>query len=326
MIMNMKKSIKTAIVIPCLNEAEGLNKTIKSLTDIITSLRQENEISENSFIYLIDDGSVDETWQVIENARSIHGETIKGIKLTRNFGNQNAILAGIRGANAYDVDCIITIDADLQQDETKIREFIQEYKNGADIVFGIRNDRKTDNFFKKTSAAMFYKFMEQMGVNLVPDHSEYRLMGRRSLEIFNQYQEKNIFIRGIFSNMGLKAAYVPFDVKKREYGKSKFNFFALMRLASWGITSFSVRPLRLIFYIGLIIATISFILGVICLWNIYVPSLQMLNHFNIELYEVFETFASGVQILSIGVIGEYIGQILQEIKARPNYIIDKKLD
>lgn len=323
--MDSTKTIKLAIVIPCYNEADGLTKSIKSISDIIFSLRDEKLLSENSFIYLVDDGSVDSTWQVIEKARSLYGEIIKGIKLTRNFGNQNAILAGIRGAKAFDVDAIITIDADLQQDETKIKEFVQKYQAGADIVFGVRNDRKTDNFFKKTSAAMFYKFMKQMGVNLVPNHSEYRLMGRRALDVFSLYNEKNIFIRGIFANMGLNADYVPFDVKKREFGRSKFNFIALLRLASWGITSFSVRPLRLIFYTGFI-AAISFLLGVVCLWNLYFPQYQLLNHFNIELYEVFETFASGIEILGIGIIGEYIGQILQEIKARPNYIIDKKID
>lgn len=324
--MDRKETNKLAIVVPCFNESEGLSHTIDRLTNLLTAMKEENLVTADSFLYFVDDGSQDSTWQAIEDAHSAAPENIKALKLTRNFGNQSAILAGIRGAKNFDVDCIVTIDADLQQDEAKIRDFLIEYKNGADIVFGIRNDRKTDNFFKKSTAGMFYKFMEQMGVNLVPDHSEYRLMGRRSLAIFDQYREKNIFIRGIFSNMGLKAAYVPFDVKKRVHGKSKFNFISLLRLASWGITSFSVRPLRLIFYMGLIIAFISFILGLVCLWNLYMPQYRLLDAFTIELYEVFETFASGLQILAIGIIGEYVGQILQEVKARPNYLIDKKID
>lgn len=317
---------KLAIVIPCFNEAEGLSHTVTKLINLLNSLKEENLVTQNSFLYFVDDGSEDNTWQIIEDSHKAYDGSVKGLRLTRNFGNQNAILAGIRGAKNLDVDCIVTIDADLQQDETRIKDFILKYNEGADIVFGIRNDRKTDKFFKKTTASMFYKFMQHMGVNLVPDHSEYRLMGRRSLEIFDQYHEHNVFIRGIFANMGLKAAYVPFDVKKREYGKSKFNFISLLRLASWGITSFSVRPLRLIFYVGLTIAFLSFILGLVCLWNIYMPQYHLLDDFTIELYEVFETFASGIQILAIGIIGEYVGQILQEVKGRPNYLIDKKID
>lgn len=325
--MDRTDDIKLAVVVPCLNEEEGLNFTINRLKEILDQLIEDKTITNDSLIYLVDDGSTDKTWQVIASAHQADPERVKGLKLTSNFGNQNAILAGLRNVRIYEPECVITIDADLQQDETRIKDFIEEYKKGADVVFGIRNDRKTDNFFKKTSAKMFYKFMEQMGVYLIPNHSEYRLMGSHALKMFYMYNEKNIFIRGIFANMGLKSAEVRFDVKERKYGKSKFNFYSLMRLASWGITSFSVRPLRLIFYIGLIIAFISFLLGMVCIWNLYVPpEYEILDNFKIELFEVYETFASGLQILAIGVIGEYVGQILQEIKGRPNYLIDEKLD
>ncbi len=321
-----RSDIKLAIVLPCYNESEALNNSLKKLIAVLRLLIDESLVSQQSILYLVDDGSVDSTWNIIESANKEYDGQVKGLKLTRNFGNQNAILAGIRESQKLGVNCIVTIDADLQQDETKIKDFILKYKDGYDIVFGVRNDRKTDNFFKKTTSLMFYKFMEQMGVNLVPNHSEYRLMGKRALETLALYHEKNIFIRGIFSNMGLKSAEVNFDVKKREYGKSKFNFISLLRLASWGITSFSVRPLRLIFYMGLIIAFVSFLLGLVCLWNLYMPQYRLLDNFTIELYEVFETFASGLEILAIGIIGEYIAQILQEIKSRPNYLIDKKID
>lgn len=260
-----RSDIKLAIVVPCYNESEGLNDSLAKLIVVLRSLIDESLVSQQSILYLVDDGSVDSTWDIIESANKEYCGQVKGLKLTRNFGNQNAILAGIRESQKLGVNCIVTIDADLQQDETKIKDFILKYKDGYDIVFGVRNDRKTDNFFKKTTSSMFYKFMEQMGVYLVPNHSEYRLMGKRALETFDLYHEKNIFIRGIFSNIGLKSAEVNFDVKKREYGKSKFNFISLLRLASWGITSFSVRPLRLIFYMGLIIAFVSFCSG----WFVY---------------------------------------------------------
>ncbi len=318
-----RNNLKLSIVIPCFNEEEGLYVSIRRLVEVLDSLSEESLISEESFLYLVDDGSSDATWAVIQAANKEFGAKVKGVKLTRNFGNQSAILAGIRESRKYDVGCIVTIDADLQQDETKIRDFLLKYKEGYDVVFGVRNDRKTDNFFKKNSSLMFYKFMKLMGVNLVPNHSEYRLMGKRALDVFSLYNERNIFIRGIFANIGLKSVEVPFDVKEREFGTTKFNFFSLMRLASWGVTSFSIKPLRIVFYTGLVLSFVGFIMGLICIWNFFMPEYYLFNNFRIRFFEVYEVFASGLQVLSIGVIGEYVGQILQEIKARPNYLVDE---
>lgn len=316
---------KLAIIIPCFNEEESLRVNIKKLIDTINPLINEGLISNESFLYFVDDGSMDKTWEIITHAKEEYQGQIKAIQFTRNYGNQCAILAGLNTVTDYDVDCVITIDADLQQDESKIRDFILKYKEGNEIVFGIRNDRKTDGFIKKTTSLAFYKIMQLFGCNVIPNHSEYRLMSRRAIELFNKYPEKNIFIRGIFSNLGLKAASVYFDVKERKFGVSKFNFLGLARLASWGIVSFSVTPLRMIFYIGLITSSISFLFAIATVINYFIYG-EYIIFANFSLYKIFEMFLSGVQILSIGIIGEYIGQILQEVKGRPNYHINKKMD
>ncbi len=316
---------KLAILVPCYNEEESLNYNIGRLKEILDELVAENIISKDSFLYFVDDGSKDKTWDLIEYAHKKYPKLIKGAKFTRNFGNQNAILAGLEGVHYTGIDCVITIDADLQQDETKVKEFILKFQQGADIVYGIRNDRDTDNFFKKIFSVLFYDFIKLMGVDLIPNHSEYRLMSKRALDMLSKYHEKNMFLRGIFREMGLQTDRVYFDVKKREYGRSKFNFLSLLRLAAWGITSFSVRPLRLIFYTGLIICLGTFSIGLIGLHRIYIQGLDQ-GFKSLDLFELFEAFIAGIQILSIGVIGEYIGQILQEIKARPRHLIDKELD
>jgi glycosyltransferase involved in cell wall biosynthesis len=313
---------KLAVVVPCFDEEKSLKHNIARLKAVIDSLIEDNIISDESFLYFVDDGSKDGTWNLILEAHNKFSGKIKGVKFTRNFGNPSAILAGIEGACNKGADCVITIDADLQQDETKIKDFVLKYQGGADIVYGIRNNRKTDNFLKKFSAELFYKFMNIMGVKLTPNHSEYRLMGKRALDTLKLYKESNMFIRGIFHDMGLPIDTVCYDVKKREHGTSKFNFKSLLKLAGWAITSFSVRPLRIVLYVGLIISMTAFLLGIVGLFKISYNS----NLFTLDLFELFEAFISGIQILAIGIIGEYIGQILQEVKARPRHIVDQKLD
>ncbi len=314
---------KLAIVVPCFNEQDSLCCNIDKLKAVLDSLIKEKLISKNSFLYFIDDGSSDKTWQTIQEYNKKYKHIVFGLKLTRNFGNQNALIAGIENAYKKNADYVMTIDADLQQDENKIKEFIIKANDGSDIVFGVRNDRKTDGVLKKFSSLSFYKFMSLSGVNMVPNHSEYRLMNRRAIELFSHFKEKNLFIRGVFSNIGLKTETVDFDVKERQYGTSKFNLFSLLRLAAWAITSFSIRPLRLIFYAGVIVSLTSFTVGIIGAFRHYILHLST---FNLPVFEVFEVFISGVELLAIGVIGEYIGQILQEVKARPRYLIDEEID
>ena len=308
-----------AIIIPCFNEAECLNYTVKRLLEILNKLENSNDIASNSFLFLVDDGSSDGSWNLISDLHNSYPDKIKAIKFSKNFGNQKAILAGLLEAEKYNADCYITIDADLQQDEEKIAEFIQKYKNGAQIVSGIRNDRKTDGFFKKFSALAFYKVMNILGVNIKVNHSDYRLIGKNALKALSCFQETNIFLRGMFNDIGFKKDYVYFDVKPRKLGKSKFTPFSLFSLALNGITSFSIIPLRFVSFIGIIMSLFSFFLAIdafiehyffhstISGWTTIVVALGLIG---------------GIQILCIGIIGEYLGQLFYEVKNRPRYIIE----
>ncbi len=315
------ENTKLAIVIPCFNEAETLPDSLRKLWNIFNKMIDNKEISAESFVFLVDDGSEDETWDVIKTAYQNSNSKIKAVKFSRNFGNQAAIIAGLENAYKFGADAAITIDADLQQDVNKISEFIKAYEEGYDIVCGIRKNR-TDGFFKKFCANSFYKVINFLGVNIKPNHSEFRLVSRRTLEILSNYKETNLFIRGLFYDLGLKTKDIDFEVTEREFGKSKFNFLSLLALAAKGIVSFSARPLRIVFFLGFIISFISVLLAIACI-------VRLIFHLNylpgLELFETWETFTAGIQILCIGVIGEYIGQILTEVKARPRYISDEEL-
>lgn len=321
--MDMDKK-KLALVVPCFNEEDSLKDNIEIFKKRLFYLMEKNLVTDDSFICFVDDGSKDGTWELIENAHNSDPEHIKAIKFTKNYGNQKALISGLEYAHKQSVGFAVTIDADLQQDESKIEEFIRKYNEGVHIVYGVRKDRKTDNFFKKLTSNAFYKFMELMGANIVPNHSEYRLMSKKALDILIQYPERNLFLRGIFFDTGLKSEIVEFDVKKRKYGKSKFNYSSLLKLAASGITSFSVRPLRIIFYIGILISFISICWGIWTATRLFYDLPARIG--NIDYYEIFEMFMSGLQMLCIGIIGEYVGQILQEVKGRPRAIIEKQLD
>src|SRR5574344_438667 len=312
---------KLALVVPCYNEEEGIEKTIKRLLEIRDELISKNEINEESFIYVVNDGSKDKSWDIIKKLNQ-ENQAVKGLSFTRNFGNQSALIAGLTKAKDLKADCAITIDADLQQDETKIGEFVEKYKNGADIVCGIRNDRHTDGIIKKLTAEAFYKLMNLMGVKIQRNHSDYRLVSAKALDVLSQYKEVNMFLRGLFYELGLKTEYVKFKVKKREFGETKYTLFSLYELALKGITAFSVVPLRILTFAGFGIAIVNFIL---CLEVIYE------RFFNTRIIPGWATivfvvcFMGGVQIMAIGVIGEYIGQLFQEVKGRPRYIEDEQL-
>ncbi|MDO5437984.1 MAG: glycosyltransferase, partial [bacterium] len=253
---------------------------------------------------------------------SLSDGKVKAIRFTRNFGNQNAIFAGLKAMKHFGADAAITIDADLQQDENKIEEFLEKYKEGYDIVAGVRQNGTEYSFFKKITSNAFYKLINLLGVNIKPNHSEFRLISKKVLDMLDLYRENNLFLRGLFYEFGLKTAYVDYSIKERKYGKSKFSFLSLLRLASAAIVSHSTKPLRIIFFLGLFVAVTSFII-----WAITIFVEIVLNHDigAIEPYEIWESFISGIQILSIGIIGEYIGQILIEVKDRPRFLIDKEL-
>lgn len=313
---------KLAIIIPCFNEQEVIALTIETLLNVLDRMIKEEKISADSFLYLVNDGSQDETWQIIEKMHEKNGGKVKALSFTKNFGNQNAILAGLLAVKELDVDCALTIDADLQQDENKIDEFVEHFKNGSDIVCGIRKNRNTDMFFKKWTAILFYKLVNLLGAKITPNHSDYRLVSKRVLDILSEYKEVNLFLRGVFTEFGLKTTYVKFDVKPRQFGTSKFTVFALFSLAMQGITSFSIIPLRMVSILGILISTFSFFLGISVI-------IEKLTHpFGVPGWATIVSvisFTGGIQILCLGIIGEYLGQLFQEVKARPRYIKGKEL-
>ena len=310
-----------AIIVPCYNEELCLDKTINRLIEVLNGLAAEGKIKSDSYIYLVDDGSHDSTWQIIEKHHALDNR-IKGTKFIRNFGNQKALIAGLESVREIGCDCAVSIDADLQQDENAIERFINEYMNGADIVSGIRRNRKTDTFFKKFTAVMFYKTMNILGAKIPPNHSDFRLVSKKALKIMELYPEKYIFLRGFFNEVGLNTAYVDFDVKPREAGESKYNFFSLMALALNGITSYSVVPLRFVAVLGFFMALFGFLVGV----ETVIEKIFWHNSPNgwattIILLCVF----GGIQLFCLGLIGEYVGQVYREVKARPRYVKDIEL-
>ena len=312
-----------SVIVPCLNEEECIPSTTLRLLEILDGLSDDGLISDKSFVFYVDDGSIDKTWDIVDNLNKEYPNRVRAIKFSRNFGNQKAILAGLLESYEYSADCFITIDADLQQDENKIREFIQKYREGAQIVCGIRNDRKTDNFFKKYTALAFYKLMNILGVNIKINHSDYRLVSSEVVKTLSQFRETNLFLRGMFNELGFKKEYVYFDVKPRMMGQSKFTPFSLFVLAVSGITSFSLVPLRIVSFVGFFMALFSFLVGISAIIDRIYQTHVVPGWATIV---VAIGFFSGVQILCLGVIAEYLGQLFQEVKARPRYIVEKKLD
>ncbi len=319
---SMTKS-KLAVVIPCYNEEEMLEHSIKRMFEVLDNLINKELISQDSYLYLVDDGSKDKTWDIISKYHSENPSRVKGVKFAKNFGNQNALIAGLTKAYEIGCDCAVTIDADLQQDETKIEEFIQKFHAGNDIVMGIRNNRNTDGFIKKYTALAFYKIINLLGAQLTPNHSDYRLVSNKVLGMLDRYNEVNLFLRGLFPALGQKTDVVYFDVKPRKYGNSKFTLWGLFSLAMQGITSYSIVPLRLVAFTGMFLALGAFILGVSVIIEKY-TSRYVLPGWATIVATI--SFIGGIQVFCLGIIGEYIGQLFQEVKARPRYITEIELD
>ncbi len=312
---------RLAVIVPCFNEELCVEQTAKRLLEVLLMLINKGKIANDSYLYFIDDGSTDKTWDIIEY---LHAQTpmVKGKKFIRNYGNQKAIVAGLEGVRNIGCDCVVSIDADLQQDELAIERFVDEYVKGFDVVLGIRNNRKTDGFIKKTTAVMFYKLMNILGAKIPVNHSDYRLVSNKALEVMKLYQEKDLFLRGFFYEVGLKTTTINFDVKPRMAGASKFNFMSLMALALNGITSFSIVPLRIIAVLGFIMFVLSIIVG---LETIYEKIFLGDSPNGYATMIIMLTFFGGLQIFCLGVIGEYVGQVYREVKSRPRYITDKEL-
>lgn len=313
---------RLAIIIPCFNEELVIESTIERLLKVLDGIQKKGKISGESYLYLIDDGSKDKTWQIIDSMHQKYGSRIKGCRFVRNYGNQKALIAGLLGVKEIGCDCVVSIDADLQQDEFAIEKFVDEFLNGAEIVSGIRNNRKTDSFFKKFTATCFYKLMNILGVKIPQNHSDYRLVSYKALEILEKHPEKELFLRGFFHETGLKTAYVYFDVKPRELGSSKFNFVTLTSLALNGITSYSVVPLRLISAIGFLTVLVSLIVGLDAIYDKYVLKDTPSGWATIV---ILLAFFGGLQIFCLGIIGEYLGQVFKEVKSRPRFIKDVEI-
>ncbi|MBR1554936.1 MAG: glycosyltransferase family 2 protein [Oscillospiraceae bacterium] len=307
------------LVIPCYNEEEALPVTAQKLTEKMNSLMQTGKISKESHIILVNDGSKDNTWQIIEN---LHQENplFSGVKLSRNCGHQSALLAGMMTVRD-ECDAIISMDADLQDDINAIDAMVEKYCEGCEIVYGVRSQRETDTAFKRGTAQGFYKLMNHMGVELVYNHADYRLMSRRALQELSEYEEVNLFLRGLVPMIGFKTAEVYYARAPRMQGESKYPLRKMLNFAFEGITSLSVKPIRMITGLGFAI----FIVSIIML--IYI----LIRHFTGHTVDGWSSTAvsvwaiGGLQMLSIGVVGEYIGKIYLETKHRPRYHVETYL-
>ena len=315
----MQKNNILYVVVPCYNEEEVLNETTKQLTKKLKEMITKKTISEKSKILYVNDGSKDKTWEMIEDLNK-HNSYVCGLKLSRNRGHQNALLAGLMTAKKY-ADMVVSMDADLQDDIDVLDDFVARYQEGYEIVYGVRSSRKKDTLFKRNTAQGYYKLMKKMGVEIVYNHADYRLMSKRTLDELEHYQEVNLFLRGIVPLIGFKTTTVEYERKERFAGESKYPLKKMLNFAMEGILSFSVTPLRMITITGLIIALISF------LFLLYVIIGHCING-NVAGWTTIVTlvcFFGGSQIFCIGIIGEYIGKIYMETKKRPRYIIEQEL-
>lgn len=316
----MKNKAILNLVIPCYNEEEALPYTKKELDKKMKALIDDGLISKESKVVLVNDGSKDKTWDIITEFHNKDNMYV-GINLSRNRGHQNALLAGLMYARD-NADVSISMDADLQDDINVIDDMIKKYNNGADIVYGVRNSRKKDTFFKKFTAEGFYRFMSIMGVEIVFNHADFRLMSKRALEALSNYKEVNLFLRGMVPQLGFKTDIAYYGRNERVAGSSKYPFKKMLSFAIDGITSFSIKPLRMIAFLGIIMCIISF--AALIYTTILKISGKVISLESFIMCSIW--LVGGIQILCLGIIGEYIGKIYNETKARPRYIIESILD
>ncbi|MHC5252073.1 glycosyltransferase family 2 protein [Listeria kieliensis] len=308
-----------SIVVPCYNEEEVLNETTNQLTKILMTLAERELIDPNSKVIYVDDGSKDRTWQLISE-KTTENSYISGVKLSRNFGHQGALLAGLNAAYEKS-DCVVSIDADLQDDVNAIIPFVEKFHEGYDVVYGVRGKRDTDTFFKRNTALGFYRFMDKIGVKLVPNHADFRLLSKRALKEFLNYKEENMFIRGIVPLLGFPSTKVYYDRNERFAGESKYPLKKMISFAIDGITSFSIVPIRMLFSLGVIMFCIGIGIGIYALVQKFVGHVESgWTSLMISLWVI-----GGIQLLAIGVLGEYVGKIFKEVKGRPRYTIEENL-
>ena len=308
------------IVVPCYNEEEILPYSIEKLTGVIKNLIKKSKIASNSGILFVNDGSKDKTWEIIQN-EYVRNPYVYGLGLAGNVGHQNALFAGLQTA-AEICDFSISIDADLQDDIEVIEQMVDEYLSGADIVYGVRSERKTDTFFKRFTAQSFYRIMEMMGVKTVYNHADFRLMSARAMKQLGQYKERNLFLRGMVPLIGYKTATVTYARKERLAGESKYPLKKMLSFAWDGITSFSIKPISMIMAFG----------GVIVAWSVIAFIYTLVSYFMGHVSPGWSSlmisiwFLGGVQLLFIGVVGQYVGKTYIESKERPRYNVEKFLN
>ncbi|WP_270577957.1 glycosyltransferase family 2 protein [Caldifermentibacillus hisashii] len=300
------------IIVPCFNEEEVLPETIKQLTGLMNELCEEKLIGKHSRILFVDDGSTDRTWMMIA-MESVRNQFVTGIKLARNVGHQKALLAGYLKAREK-CDCAISIDADLQDDVGVIKEFMKNYHEGYEIVYGVRKRRDTDSFFKRTTAQGFYRMMKKLGIDLVYNHADFRLLSKRALDELARYPENNLFLRGILPLLGFRSTKVFYDRKERLAGKTKYPLRKMISFALDGLTSFSVRPIRFITIVGIILFSVSILLSSFTIFN---HAIFGLNGTVLSLWVL-----GSLQLIALGTVGEYIGKIFIEVKNRPKYAVE----
>ena len=313
----MKKRLY--ILVPCFNESAILPETFTELNSIFQSLISSQSISSDSFLVFIDDGSSDSTWNIIMSLVSIN-KNVRGLKLSRNFGHQNALLSGLLTFKNH-FDAAITIDADLQDDPSVIYHMIDYCNNGVDVVYGVRNSRKSDSFFKRNSAKLFYKLMNSLGVEVVYNHADFRLLTSRVVNCLSNFNESNLFLRGLIPQIGYSSEYVYYDRRERTKGVTKYPFLKMLSFAFDGITSFSIKPIRIITAFGLFFLLFS--LGYIS----YIFFLKY-NGFVVQGWSSIMAsiyFIAGINLFFLGLVGEYVGRIYMEVKSRPKYFIDKMI-
>lgn len=310
------EGVKLYIVVPCYNEEAVLPETSKRMLELLRKMQSDGLVSSQSRIVFIDDGSKDATWEIIDKLTHEH-EEFGGIKLACNAGHQNALFGGLMTVK-NDCDCAISIDADLQDDINVIPDMVKKFTEGCDVVYGVRNKRETDTFFKRTTAQGFYKLMQLMGVKMVYNHADYRLMSARAIKALADFPERNLFLRGMVPLVGFKSDCVYYDRHERFAGESKYPLKKMLSFAFDGITSFSISPIRMITSLGMIVCIIAVIMAIYTIYE------KLIGNTDAGWASLMVSiwFIGGVQLLSIGLIGEYIGKMYKEVKRRPRYIIE----
>lgn len=310
---------KLYIVIPCFNESEVLSETSKRLKEKFSVLIDKKIITADSKVIFVDDGSSDDTWNIVKSLNK-QDDMFLGCKLSRNRGHQNALLAGLECAKG-NCDAVISMDSDLQDDIDAIDRFVEEYEKGYEVVYGVRNKRKKDSAFKRITAEGFYKFMKFMGAEVVFNHADYRLLGKNALEKLFEFEEVNLFLRGLVPLIGYKSTKVYYERSERYAGKSKYPFKKMLSFAFDGISSLSIKPIKMIINLGLIFLVISLFILIYSLISYF--SGNAVSGWTSIILSIWAI--AGLNLIAIGIIGEYVGKVLLETKHRPRYIIEEKL-